>query len=117
MKFALQFILTIIVCFVLQSFLPWWTLAIGAFAVAYFSGNKSYLSFAAGFLGVAILWLGMAYYIDSSTHSILTEKVNKLLPAIAIRSLKFNSAFFLTALIGGLVGGFSALTGALAKSK
>ena len=108
MKFALQFILTIIVCFVLQSFLPWWTLAIGAFAVAYFSGNKSYLSFAAGFLGVAILWLGMAYYIDSSTHSILTEKVNKLLPL---------NSFVLTGLIGGLIGGLSALTGALAKSK
>ena len=108
MKFALQFILTIIVCFVLQSFLPWWTLAIGAFAVAYFSENKSYLSFAAGFLGVAILWLGMAYYIDSSTHSILTEKVNKLLPL---------NSFVLTGLIGGLIGGLSALTGALAKSK
>jgi Na+-translocating ferredoxin:NAD+ oxidoreductase RnfD subunit len=108
MKFTLQLILTIIICFVLQSFLPWWTLAIGSFAVAYFSGNKSYLSFAAGFLGVAILWLGMAYYIDSSTHSILTEKVNKLLPL---------NSFLLTALIGGLIGGFSALTGAFAKTK
>jgi cell division protein FtsX len=76
--------------------------------VAYFSGNKSYLSFAAGFLGIAILWLGMAYYIDSSTHSILTEKVNKLLPL---------NSFLLTALIGGLIGGFSALTGAFAKTK
>jgi Na+-translocating ferredoxin:NAD+ oxidoreductase RnfD subunit len=108
MKFTLQLILTIIICFVLQSFLPWWTLAIGSFAVAYFSANKSYLSFAAGFLGVAILWLGMAYYIDSSTHSILTEKVNKLLPL---------NSFLLTALIGGLIGGFSALTGAFAKTK
>jgi hypothetical protein len=50
----------------------------------------------------------MAYYIDSSTHSILTEKVNKLLPL---------NSFLLTALIGGLIGGFSALTGAFAKTK
>jgi hypothetical protein len=108
MKFLIQIIATIIVCFLLQTFLPWWTLAIGALAVSFIAGNKSGASFAAGFVGVGILWFGMAYYIDQTTHSILTEKVNKLLPL---------NSLLLTTLIGGLVGGFAALTGALLKQK
>lgn len=108
MKFLIQVIATVIACFVLQSFLPWWTMAIGASAVAYFVGNKGFVSFSAGLLGVGILWLGMALYIDNATHSILTEKVSKLLPL---------NAFLITALVGGLVGGFAALTGAVLKTK
>jgi hypothetical protein len=62
----------------------------------------------AGLIGVGTLWLAMAIYIDYSTHSILTEKINKLLPL---------NAFLLTTLVGGLVGGLSALSGALVKSR
>lgn len=108
MKFLTQLAATIVVGFILQSFLPWWTLAIGAFAVAYFADNKSLISFAAGFLGAAMLWLAMAFYLDQATHSIITEKVNRLLPL---------NSFMLTTVIGGLVGGFAALTGALLKAK
>jgi len=108
MKFLIQIIATIIICFLLQTFLPWWTLAIGTLGVAFAVGNKAWISFLAGFVGVGILWFGMAYYIDQTTHSILTEKVNKLLPL---------NSFVLTTLIGGLVGGFAALTGALLKQK
>ncbi len=108
MKFFIQLIVTSIVCFILQSFLPWWTMAVGAFMVAYLMGNKGFPSFLAGFLGVAILWIGMAFYIDALTHSILTEKINRLLPI---------NAFLATLIVGGLVGGFAALTGALLKSR
>jgi hypothetical protein len=108
MKFLIQIIATIIVCFLLQTFLPWWTLAIGALSVSFIAGNKAGVSFVAGFVGVGILWFGMAFYIDQTTHSILTEKVNKLLPL---------NSFFLTTLIGGLVGGFAAMTGALIKKQ
>jgi hypothetical protein len=104
MKFILQIAATVAICLLLQTFFPWWTLAIGSFAVAFMVGNKGGVSFAAGFIGAAVLWLGMAYYIDQTTHSILTEKVNRLLPL---------NSFLLTTLIGGLVGGFAALTGAL----
>jgi hypothetical protein len=108
MKFLIQLVATALVGFVLQSFFPWWTLAIGAFCVAYSVGNKSLISFTAGFLGSAILWLVVALYLDQTTHSIITDKVNKLLPL---------NAFILTTLVGGLVGGFSALSGSLAKAR
>ena len=108
MKFIIQLLITIIVCFILQSFLPWWTMAVGAFTVAYLVGNKEFPAFIAGFIAVAILWLGMAFYIDALTNSILTEKINRLLPI---------NAFVATLIVGGLVGGFASLTGALMKSK
>ncbi len=104
MKFLVQVLFTIIFCAVLQFFLPWWTLAIGAFGVAFLFENKSFPAFAAGFVGVALLWLGIAVYISIATDSVLTTKLNQLLP---INSL------VITALIGGLVGGFGALTGSL----
>lgn len=104
MKFLIQLLFTIVLCLLLQLFLPWWTLAIGAFVVAFLFDNKSLPSFAAGFLGVALLWLAMAGYITIATDSILTTKLNQLLPV---------NSFIITALVGGLVGGFGGLTGSL----
>jgi len=108
MKFFIQLIATLVICSMLQSFLPWWTMAVGAFTVAYLIGNKGFPSFAAGFLGVGLLWIGFAFYVDVLTDSILTEKINRLLPV---------NSFILTLLIGGLVGGFASLTGSLIRSK
>jgi hypothetical protein len=104
MKFLIQILFTIVICFLLQFFLPWWTLAIGAFVVAFLFDSKSFPSFAAGFLGVAILWLAWAGLITIVTDSILTTKLNQLLPI---------NSFIITALVGGLVGGLGALTGSL----
>jgi hypothetical protein len=108
MKFFIQLIATLVICSMLQFFLPWWTMAVGAFTVAYLIGNKGFPSFAAGFLGVGLLWIGFAFYVDVLTDSILTEKINRLLPV---------NSFILTLLIGGLVGGFASLTGSLIRSK
>ena len=107
MKFLYQLIATMILSFILQNFLPWWTMAIGAAALGYFFGNKGFVSFLIGFLGVGLLWLGMAMFIDVSTQSILTEKINKILPL---------NVFILTTLVGGLVGGLASLTGSLLNS-
>ena len=107
MKFLVHSVATLVVCFILQFFLPWWTMAVGAFAVAYGLGNKGYSSFFAGLLGVGILWFGMAFAIDVTTQSILTQKINTLLPV---------KALIITPIIGGLVGGFASLTGSLLKS-
>ncbi len=104
MKFLVQLLLTIVICLLLQFFLPWWTLAIGTFVVAFLFDNKSVPSFAVGFIAVAILWLVMASYITISTDSVLTTKLNQLLPI---------NSFIITAVVGGLVGGFGALTGSV----
>lgn len=108
MKFLYQTLATILGCLVVQYFLPWWTMAIVAFGFGYFFQNKGGISFLAGFMAVGVLWLIMAYRIDASTQSILTEKISRLFPV---------NVFALMIAVGGLVGGFAALTGALMNPK
>ncbi|MBS1558929.1 MAG: hypothetical protein JST69_09400 [Bacteroidetes bacterium] len=108
MKIAYQIVATLIVCFIVQSFLPWWTMAIVAFAFGYYYNLPGWVSFLAGFISVGLLWFAKAFYIDITTQSILSDKVNKLLPL---------NLFVMMILIGGLVGGFAALTGTVLKGK
>jgi len=108
MKFLYQTIATILGCFAVQYFLPWWTMAIVAFAFGYFFQNKGALSFLAGFIGVGLLWFIVAYRIDASSQSLLTEKINRIFPL---------NVFILMVAVGGLVGGFAALTGSLMNPK
>jgi hypothetical protein len=110
MNFLKQVLFTVAICFILQYFLPWWTLVIGAFAGGFIFGKNGWTAFAAGFVAVALLWLFSAVFIDIQTQSILTEKVARIFPT------KTTSLLFLvTAIIGGLPAGFAALTGKLMK--
>ena len=112
MNFLKQTLFTIAICFVLQYFLPWWTLVLGAMGAGFWFNNKGWVSFLAGLAGVGILWYVTAMVIDSQTQSILTEKVARLFPTKTPALL-----FLITAIIGGLPGGFAALTGSLLRSK
>lgn len=111
MNFLKQLVATAVLCLALQYFLPWWTLVIGAFAAAYWAGNNGFVSFVAGFLGVALLWLTTAMVIDAQTNSILTEKVAQIFPTKTPALL-----YVVTAVVGGLPAGFAALAGALVTS-
>lgn len=106
MKLLIQIIITAIVCFVAQSLFPWWSAAVAAFLVGFVFSNSGLRSFLAGFLGVGLVWILMALFIHFSTQSELAAKVGALMPV---------NVFVLTALIGGIVGGFSSLTGSLIK--
>jgi len=105
-RFIVQIIITAIVCFMFQKLFPWWTMAIGAFLVGFVFSNTGFKSFLSGFISIGLLWLGLALYVDNATQSILTEKISQLFPL---------NLFVLTSLIGGLVGGFASMTGALLK--
>ena len=111
MNFLKQTVFTIAICLVLQYFLPWWTLVLGAMGAGYWFNNKGWVSFLAGLAGVGLLWYFTALFIDIQTQSILTEKVARIFPTKTPTLL-----FLLTAVIGGLPAGFAALTGTLIKS-
>jgi hypothetical protein len=108
MKFLYQTTATIIGCYAAQYFLPWWTMAIVALGLGYLFQNKGAISFLSGFIGVGLLWFIVAYQIDAASQSLLTEKINRIFPV---------NVFVLMILVGGLVGGFAALTGALLNQK
>jgi len=84
-----------------QLFLPWWSIAIIAAIVGFlFKFDNSGWSFLAGFLAVLLLWSGY----------ILSERMGNL-----FGNISSGSVILLTGLIGGLVGGFFAMTGTLGQ--
>ncbi len=112
MKLFAHIIVVLMISWLLQTFLPWWTMAVGAFATGLLFRQGGFLSFVAGLLGVGLLWFGMAYYIDSSTGSILSAKVASIFPTKTVGLL-----MLVTALIGGLVGGLASMTGGIIAYK
>jgi hypothetical protein len=110
-KFLVSTLLIALLSFVCGLFLPWWTVALAAFAVSALIPQKPLLAFIAGFLAIFLLWGGMALVIDQLNNSILSSKIAAILPL-------GGSAFALvvvTAFIGALVGGGAAITGSFLK--
>ena len=111
MRFVAQIILIAIAAYLLELFLPWYSIAIAAFVISIFIRSAS--NFFAGFLGVGILWFAAAWIIDQNSSSGLSARVAAILTV--------NDKLILmlvTALIGALVAGFAAVAGAsLRKEK
>jgi len=98
--------------FISGLFLPWWGIAIAALAVAAIVHQKAGKAFLSGLLGVFLLWAGLAWWIDMKNNSVLSHKVASILP------LGGNTWLLIavTGLIGGLVGGFAAMTGSYLRA-
>lgn len=109
MKSILHVVLVAGISAITQLFLPFWSVAIVAFAVSLAFNSKGAISFIAGFSGIALLWFLAAWTIDLQTNSILSEKIANILP------LQGNvmALILITAFLGGLVGGFGALCGSM----
>jgi hypothetical protein len=109
MKFITSVILTILLSYAIGLFttLPWWSFAITSLIVAMAIHQKPFKSFLAAFISLFLLWGILAWIIDSSNEHILSQKVAQILPlhgsSIAL--------IIVTAVAGGLVAGFAALTG------
>ena len=109
MKFIFNIILVALIAAFLQWTLGyWWLVGVAAFFVGAFTGGRSGTrSFFIGFWGIALLWAGFAFYKSFPNEFMLAEKMATLL------QLKGNvwAILGVIALLGGLVGGLSALSG------
>jgi hypothetical protein len=112
MKFLIHVVAVLLISWLLQSFLPWWTMAIGAFVVGLLFQESGFRSFLAGLLGVGLLWFAMAYFIDASTDSILSTRVAGIFPTKTVGILMVVTSF-----IGGLVGGLASMTGGIISNR
>ena len=114
MKFIISLILTALLSFGTCLYLPWWSIAIAAFIVAALIPQKPGKAFLAAFIALFLLWGAFSFWLSNNNEHLLAHKVSVLI-------LKMDSPYLLilaTALIGGLVAGFAALSGAyLRKSK
>lgn len=111
MKFIVGIVLTAALGFVAGLFLPWWSIAVVGFLTGLLTGQRGLFAFLSGFIGLFILWGGLAWWIDSNNGSILSERIARLLPlggsSVAL--------ILVTALLGGIVAGLASLTGSLLR--
>lgn len=113
MKFFISIILTALAAFAAGIYLPWWCMALVAFLIAAFIRQHPLYAFAGGFISIFLLWGILAYLIDTENQSILSAKIGLLLGTGPSSLL----LVFLTALIGGLIAGLSALSASLLFKK
>ncbi len=106
MHFIKQALLIMVLSFLVQLWLPWWSMVFPCVAISFLAGRKAAASFFAGFLAIGILWLGLSLYIDLATASTLSQKVAGLFPGQSVSVLRS-----IMVLVGGLVGGFASLSG------
>ena len=108
----LQFILTLILTYVIQLFMPWWSLIIVTGIIALFFRYKfAATSFFVGLLAVALGWFLAALFLTNSPENqVLVNKIGELFSGLNRMSLMLT-----TAIIGGIMGGLGALTGTLGR--
>ena len=109
MKFITAIILTALLSFSIGLFpvLPWWSFAITSIIIAIAIHQKPWKAFLAAFIAVFVLWAIIVFVIDNANQHLLSVKVATILPL----SGSSFALILLTAFIGGLVAGLSALTG------
>lgn len=112
MKFLAATLLTALLAFISGLFLPWWGIAIAGLLVAILIHQHAGKAFAAGMLGVILLWGGLAWWISMKNHGMLAGKIANVLPLSGNTFL----LILVTALVGGLVAGFAAMTGSFIRS-
>jgi len=112
MKFLVATLLTALVGFIGGLYLPWWEIALVAFGVAIAIHQKPARAFFSGFAGIFILWAVLSIWINMKNQGILAKKIASLLP------LGGNTIVIIlfTAFLGGLVGGFAAMSGSYMRS-
>jgi len=111
-KFLFALLLTALLSFIAQLFLPWWVIAPVAFVVAMLFKQSGLAAFVSGFLSIFLLWVVYAFTLSSANDHLLAAKVSDLLKQLTGGGIVGVLVF--TGLLGGLVAGFAALSGRLA---
>lgn len=110
-KVLVKIIFIAALAYLLQNVFAWWVTVLAAAMINFIIYSKGPSSFISGFLGIGFLWFFTALLTDINTDSVLTEKV------AAIFSLPNATLLVVvTAIIGGIAGGFGGLTGSLLRT-
>ena len=111
MKFGVSILLTILVSFVAGLYLPFWSVALVAFLVAIFIYQKPGMAYLAGFVSILLFWGLLAWWIDSQNDSILSKRMATIFPLGGSSAL----LILITAIVGAIIGGLSALSGSFLR--
>jgi hypothetical protein len=113
MKLVTAIVLTAFLAYVvgIYSTLPWWSFAITSLIIAVAVHQRPWKAFVAGFLGLFLLWAGMALLKDAANDHVLSTKVATILPMGG----SYLVLILVTGFVGGLVSGLAALTGSFLR--
>lgn len=92
--------------------LPWWSFVLPVALIAAWRKHTPGQSFLTGFAGVFILWVVVATLKDIANDHILATKVASILPLGG----SYVLLILIAGIVGGLLGGLSALTGSYLRS-
>lgn len=90
--------------------LPWWSVAPIAAIVFIIWPKTGPIAFAAGVTAGTLLWTVSAVWLNVANGSVFSAKIGQVFQGLSTANL-----LYITGLIGGLLGGFGALTGQMAR--
>ncbi|MBD8490107.1 hypothetical protein IFO69_15225 [Echinicola sp. CAU 1574] len=106
MKFLLWMLLFALITLLASPFLTYWVMMLIWAILGIILGGDGVKAFFSAAMGVGIVWLGKSFWVTWSTASPLPEMMGEIM------GINHQGALMLiTALMGALIGGFSALTG------
>lgn len=108
MKVIISIMLIAVLSYLCGLLLPWWTIAVVAFVVAYFMKLRPIQAFASGFVAIFLLWFILSFTMSAANeHALATSMAGVI--------FKGSSPYLLiivSALTGGIVAGLAAITAA-----
>lgn len=90
---------------------PWWMIAPLAAVICFLVRSRPMLAFLQGLAAGFLLWGGLAFFHDQANDHLLSSQIGALFQGISPFVI-----VLITGVIGGLAGGFGALTGATLRA-
>ena len=112
MRFILSVLGIALISGIVALYLPWWSCTVVCFIVSIFLKQGGGKSFLMGFTGVGMLWFVSAMLHDTANAHILSARM-----AILFKLPNYQLFMVVTVIIGCLVGGLAAWSGALLRPK
>jgi len=110
-KKIINFVLTLILAYILGLFFPWWSVMIAAIITAFIFPLKKASVFIIPFLAIALLWIIQSWLLSSANDYTLAKKIATLLPLGGNPLL----LIIVTGIVGGLAAGIAAIFGKQCK--
>ena len=106
-KNILNFILTIVLAYLLALVLPWWSVMVASFVTALLIPLKRFSVFFTPFFAILLFWFCYSFILSSANDFLLAKKIAALLPLGGNPYL----LMLVSGIVGGLAAGISAILG------
>lgn len=107
-KLVLAFLFNVLLCFIGGVFFVWWSIALISFVVHFLFNLRSLPAFFSGFISLFLLWSALTFYISAYDDFYTSELLGRIFILQPLPWV-FN---FITGLIAGFLGAFSAVSAA-----